>query len=82
MRYSFCTGEIPYLKQNTTMPNKIADHRRRVVYIEEKENWDLLKEVAAYNGLKPAALIRVAVNQLCEKLRDNPKTRFIKPIFE
>lgn len=64
------------------MPNKIADHRRRVVYIEEKENWELLKEVAKYNGLKPATLIRVATQQLCEKLRDNPKTRFIKPIFE
>jgi hypothetical protein len=64
------------------MPNKLADHRKRVVYIEEKENWEILKAVAKYNGIAPSAIIRVAVNQMCEKLRENPKTRFIQPIFE
>jgi hypothetical protein len=64
------------------MPNKIADNRRRVVYLEEKENWELLVEVARYNGIAPSSIIRVAVNQMCEKLRENPKTRFIRPIFD
>ena len=82
LHYYFLQAPKAYLKTNTTMPNKIADHRRRVVYIEEKENWDLLKEVAKYNGLAPAALIRVAVQQLCDKLRENPKTKFIRPIFD
>jgi len=82
LRYYFCTGVKPYLKTNTTMPNKIADNRRRVVYIEEKENWDLIKEVAKKNGLKPAAILRVAVHQMCEKLRQNPNARFITPIFD
>ena len=64
------------------MPNKIADTRRRVVYIEEKENWDLLKEVAKRNGISPALIIRLSVAQMCEKLRQNPGTQFIKPIFD
>jgi hypothetical protein len=64
------------------MPNKIADHRRRVVYIEEIEVWDLFKEVATKNGLLPSALIRAATFALAEKLRKNPNTRFIQPIFE
>jgi len=64
------------------MPNKIADTRRRVVYIEEKENWELMKVVAKYNGIPPSAIIRAATHMICEKLRENPKTRFIKPIFE
>lgn len=64
------------------MPNKIADHRRRVVYIEEKDIWDLFKEVAKKNGLQPSALIRAATYALAEKLHENPNTRFIKPIFE
>ena len=64
------------------MPNKIADHRRRVVYIEEKENWDIIKRAADYNGIPPSAIIRVATHQLCQKLRDFPKTRFIQPLFE
>lgn len=64
------------------MPNKIADHRRRVVYIEEKEIWDLFKEIARKNGLQPSALIRAATFALAEKLRDNPNTRFIQPIFQ
>jgi hypothetical protein len=64
------------------MPNKIADHRRRVVYIEEKENWEIIKKVAKFNGIPPSAIIRVATNQMCEKLREHPNTRFIQPIFE
>jgi len=64
------------------MPNKISDDRRRVVYIEEKENWETLKQAAAFNGIPPSAIIRVAVQQMCEKLRENPKTRFIRPIFD
>jgi len=63
------------------MPNKLSDHRRRVVYIEEKENWDLIKEHAKKNGIPPSAIIRVAVHQMCEKLRENPTARFINPIF-
>jgi hypothetical protein len=63
------------------MPNKIADHRRRVVYIEEKENWDIMCEVAKLNGIPPSAVVRAATHQICEKLRQNPKVRFIQPIF-
>jgi len=64
------------------MPNKIADHRRRVVYIEEKENWDLLVGVAKKNGISPAQIIRLAVGQMCDKLREFPNTSFIQPIFK
>jgi len=64
------------------MPNKVADHRRRVVYIEERDNWDTLVKAGKYNGIAPAQIIRIAVNQICEKLRENPKTRFIQPIFD
>lgn len=64
------------------MPNKLADHRRRIVYIEEKENWETLVKAAKYNGIPPSAIIRVAVHQMCEKLRENPNTKFIRPIFE
>jgi len=64
------------------MPNKLADHRRRIVYIEEKENWEIIKQAAKVNGIPPSAIIRVAVHQMCEKLRQNPKARLIQPIFE
>jgi hypothetical protein len=64
------------------MPNKLADHRRRVVYIEEKENWDILVEAAKYNGIPPSAIIRIAVHQMCEKLKENPKAKLIRPIFD
>lgn len=64
------------------MPNKIADNRRRVVYIEEKENWDLICQKARQEGISPSAIVRVAVRQMCEKLRAKPETRFIAPIFD
>lgn len=64
------------------MPNKIADHRRRVVYIEEKDNWELMKKVAKKNNIPPSAIIRVATAQMCEQLRKHPNTRFVQPIFE
>jgi len=63
------------------MPNKLAAHRRRVVYIEEKENWEVIQEVAKFNGIPPSAIIRAATHMMCEKLRQNPHTRFIRPIF-
>lgn len=64
------------------MPNKIADHRRRVFYIEEKENWELMKLVAKKNGIPPSAIIRAATHAMCEQLRKYPNTRFVQPIFE
>ena len=64
------------------MPNKMADHRRRVVYIEEKENWETLKLAAKVNGIPPSAIIRVATQQICEKLRQNPTARLIQPLFD
>jgi len=60
----------------------MADHRRRVVYIEEKENWETLKQAAKFNGIPPSAIIRVATHQICEKLRQHPNARLIQPIFE
>jgi len=63
------------------MPNKLSDNRRRVVYIEEKENWAVIVEVAKYNGIPPSAIVRAATHMMVEKLRENPKTRFIQPIF-
>lgn len=64
------------------MPNKIADHRRRVVYIEEKDNWNLMSKFAKKDGIKPSDIIRQATHQMCEKLRENPNTRFMAPIFD
>jgi hypothetical protein len=64
------------------MPNKIADYRRKVNYIEEKENWDILVKVAKKNRTRPSTIIRAAVHQMCQKLLENPKTRFIQPIFD
>lgn len=63
------------------MPNKMSDKRRRVAYIEEKENWELLKKAAAREGVSPSTLIRIATQQLCEKAKD-PNFRIIKPLFE
>jgi hypothetical protein len=63
------------------MPNKMSDKRRRVVYIEDKDKWELIKEAAAREGVSPSSLVRIATQQLCEKLKD-PKFRVIKPLFE
>jgi len=63
------------------MPNKISDNRRRVVYIEEKENWELIKKAADKAGISPSSLVRAATQQLCDKLRDDPNFRVILPIF-
>jgi hypothetical protein len=51
------------------MPNKIADHRRRVCYIEEKDHWEDIKKAARKIGISPSNLIRMATLQLCEKLQ-------------
>jgi len=64
------------------MPNKISDDRRRVVYLEEKENWEMMKKVAKREGVSPSTLVRIATAQLVEKLKANPNTRFIVPIFQ
>jgi len=63
------------------MPNKLSDKRRRVVYIEDKDKWEIIKEAAAREGVSPSSLVRIATHQLCEKLKD-PKFRVIKPLFE
>jgi hypothetical protein len=64
------------------MPNKVADHRRRVVYIEEKDNWNLMSKFAKKDGTKPSIIIREATRQMCKMLRENPNTRFTAPIFD
>ena len=64
------------------MPNKIADSRRRVVYIEEKKNWELICLKAKEEGISPSVIIRIAVSQMCKKLRENKNARFIAPIFD
>jgi hypothetical protein len=64
------------------MPNKIADHRCRITYIEERENLRIIKEIAKKNGIAPSAIIRAATHQMCEKLKQYPNTRFVTPIFE
>jgi len=52
------------------MPNKIADHRRRVCYIEERDHWEEIKKAARKIGMSPSNLIRMATLQLCEKLQE------------
>ena len=63
------------------MPNKMSDKRRRVVYIEDKDKWELIKRAAAREGVSPSLLVRIATQQLCDKLTD-PNFRIIKPLFE
>jgi len=64
------------------MPNQIAAHRRRTVYEEEKVNWEAMQATAKYNGISVSEVIRIATRQMCEILGENPKIRFITPIFE
>ena len=63
------------------MPNKLSDKRRRVVYIEDKDKWAIMQSAAEREGVSPSTLIRIATQQLCDKLKD-PKFRVIKPLFD
>lgn len=64
------------------MANRVAPHRVRVTYIEERENMETVREIAKKNGIHPSVIIRAAMHQMCEKLRQHPNTRFTAPIFE
>jgi hypothetical protein len=69
------------------MPNKIADHRKRVVYIEDKDVYEELSEYAknfSKTGIeiKPSDLLRLATKQLIRHLRvPGAKLSFPSNIF-
>lgn len=43
---------------------------------------ETVREIAKKNGIHPSVIIRAAMHQMCEKLRQHPNTRFTAPIFE
>lgn len=71
---------MPLPKTHTTMPNRIADHRRKVAYIEEKETYAAIQQIAKQSGLSPSDIIRIATQQLMETHRKDPNARLIIPL--
>ena len=63
------------------MPNKIADDRRRVVYIEEKDKWELLQKTARMHGTEPSTLVRIATHYLCTQIKNDPNFRIVLPLY-
>jgi hypothetical protein len=58
------------------MPNRISDSRRRVVYIEDKDVWEILQDIAKKTGVTPSTLVRSLTRSFAEKTKKVPEGYF------
>jgi hypothetical protein len=58
------------------MPNRIADSRRRVVYIEDKDVWETLTKIAKKTGQTPSNIVRSLTRTFAEMNKDVPEGHF------
>lgn len=56
------------------MPNKLADDRRRAVFIVDSKDYQDLEEYAKMMGFTASVLLREAVYRLAKELRTEGKT--------
>jgi hypothetical protein len=58
------------------MTNRIAESRRRVVYIEDKDVWEILQDFAKKTGVTPSTLVRSLTRNFAEKTKKVPEGYF------
>jgi hypothetical protein len=60
------------------MPNKLADNRRRAVFILDTPDYNELEAYAKKMGFTSSVLMREAVYRLAQELREQKKTILIR----
>lgn len=60
------------------MPNKLADNRRRAVFIVDTPDYTELEKYAKKMGFTASVLMREAVYRLAQELREKQKTILIR----
>lgn len=60
------------------MPNKLADNRRRAVFIVDTPDYNELEKYAKKMGFTASVLMREAVYRLAQELREEQKTILIR----
>ena len=60
------------------MPNKLADNRKRAVFIVDKSDYAELENYAKTMGFTSSVLMREAVYRLAQELRQQGQTKLIR----
>lgn len=60
------------------MPNKLADDRRRAVFIVDSKDYQDLEDYAKKMGFTASVLLREAVYRLADELRNEGKTVLVR----
>jgi len=73
---------VKYPGNNTettnTMPNKLADNRRRAVFIVDSSDYNELEDYANKMGFTASVMLREAVYRLAQELREKNRTILIR----
>lgn len=62
-------------EQNRSL-NRIAEGRRRVVYIEDKDVWETLTKIAKKTGQTPSNIVRSLTRTFADMNKEVPEGHF------